>query len=256
MSTIMPVFSWSTFKSLVVSKEVRPQYYETNTNYEVFFDEGNYVWSIGLLKGDSDCMDFETNYKSSWNLPVSSRDSDGANIFRNKAAKKGWSYAIIPIEFETSRRQTSTTFYSKLADGTDRSDITLKCYDANDAEVTTDGALDVNWATIVKTVIEFEPTYDYEVIGGYIRTLNDITSDIRLWIIAVPDIAAPSGSKEMVGGLNLNFLKPENSFNVDGRVSKYLTYSSTYHTNKLRFIFKYPAGTHESIVINIEHYRP
>lgn len=181
-------------------------------------------------------------------------DADGAAIVRNKAATKGWTYTVIPIELETSRR--SNYLYSKLVDGTDRSGITLKTYNAQDEEVTTDGLANINWTTICKTVIDFEPTYDYEVIGGYIRTINDISADIRLWIVAVPDISAENGgSKEMVGGLNLNFMKPENVFNVDGRASKYLTYSATYHTNKLRFILKYPAGTNERITINIEHYR-
>lgn len=181
-------------------------------------------------------------------------DDDLATIVRMKAAKAGWTYSMVPIEFETARRSTSV--YSKLADGTDRGGITLKAYDAQDAEVTTDGIAGANWETIVKTVIDFEPTHDYEVIGGYVRSINDITTDIRLWIIAVPDIAAGSGgSKEMVGGLNLNFMKPENVYNVDGRVTKSLTYSAQNHTNKLRFIFKYAAGTHETLSLNIELYK-
>jgi len=56
--------------------------------------------------------------------------------------------------------------------------------------------------------------------------------------------------------INLKFLTPGNVYEVDGRVAKYLTYSATYHTNKLRFIFTYPAGTSETLAMTLEYYRP
>lgn len=181
------------------------------------------------------------------------KDSESAPITRIKAARKGWTYGAIPIEFETSQLDS---LYSKEVDGTDRSGITLKFYDGNDDEITEEGLLEVNETNIVKTVIDFEPPYDYEIIGGALRLESDITtSDCRLWIIAVPDIPAPTGSKEMAGGINLKFLAPENSFAVDGRVSKYMTYDATYHTNKLKFIFIHDAGMKKKIHITIELYK-
>lgn len=251
----MPVNSWSSFKSLVTDKDLRPQYKETNNSYDIHAIEGGFVWSITLLKNDGDDVtDFEDNHKDIYNTSVSSLDLDGALVVRQKAAKKGWHYAVTPIEFESARRSTSV--YSRTSDGTDRDGVTLKVYDDEDEEITEDGVDYANLAVAVKTVIDFEPEYDYEVIGGFIRSINDISSDIRLWIVAVPDIPEMyGGSKEMVGGLNLNYMKPENVFNVDGRVSKYLTYNATYHTNKLRIILKYPAGTNEKLAVHIEHYK-
>lgn len=254
---IKKLVTWSELKDFFIDRGLFLQYIEDSNIYHLYASDSYLTLEHMMDKNPSDSTDlddFEDNYKAAANTAISQIDTDGAHIVRLKAAKKGWTYSVVPIEFETSRR--SNLLYSKLADNTNRSGITLKVYDANDVEVTTDGLLNANWATITKTVIDFEPTYDYEVIGGYIRTLNDITMDIRIWIVAVPDIDAGSGgSKEMIGGLNLNYMKPENVFNVDGRVSKSLKYDATYHTNKLRMILRYPAGTHEFICINLEHYK-
>jgi hypothetical protein len=124
-------------------------------------------------------------------------------------------------------------------------------------EITTAGEGGANLATATKTILDFEPPHDYEIIGGSLRTVTSIDTDMRLWIVAVPDIsAAYGGSKEMASNINLRYLTPGNVYDVDGRVSKYLSYNATYHTNKLRFIFTYPAGTTEELSITLEHYKP
>lgn len=249
--------SWPEFKNFINTKETPFQYFETTGYYRLIAFDGFFSVQCELDKTPSDTTqldDFETNYKPEANKNIWQYDSDGAAIVRQKAAKKGWTYGAVPVEFQTSR--LSDTLYSKTHDDVSRSWITMKAYNASDVEVTTPGIANVNYATIVKTVIDFEPTYDYEIIGGFIRTINDINQDIRLWIIAVPDVPAQyGGSKEMVGGLNLNYMKPENIYFVDGRVTKLLAYNATNHTNKLRFILKYPAGAFESISINIELYK-
>lgn len=197
-------------------------------------------------------VDFETNFKPIPNL-VAQEDTDGATIVRVKAARRGWTYGAIPIEFITSE---IGSLYSKTLDGQDRAGITLKFYNSQGQEITDQGLLEINETGIVRTVVDFEPPYDYEVIGGVLRIGSDIAFDCRFWIIAVPDIPAGSGgSKEMAGGINLKFLAPQQSFHVDGRVSKTLVYSPTLHTNKLRFIFEHLAGTKTAIHINIELFR-
>jgi hypothetical protein len=182
-----------------------------------------------------------------------SKDTDGAQIVRVKAAKKGWTYGSIPIEFKTAE---IGSMYSKTADGVDRPGVSLKFFDNTGAEITTEGLSEINETTIIRSIVDFEPPYDYEVIGGTLRIGTDIAFDCRLWIIAVPDIAAPNGSKEMAGGINLKFLAPQQILQVDGRVSKTLTYNASLHTNKLRFIFEHQAGTKTDIHINIELFRP
>lgn len=252
----MYTVTWSVFKSMVDAKGLLTQYIDIYDSYYLKAFDGPFEIRCIIPKtspASSDQTDFETNYKNTANSRLSQFDSDGANIVRVKAAKKGWTYAAIPFEFNTS---SLTAPYSKTVDGSDRPGISLKLYNSSNVEITVPGVLNVNLGTATRTVIDFEPPYDYEVIGGSIRTLTDILVDMRLWIIAVPDIPAGSGgSKEMAGGINLRYLSPGNVYQVDGRVSKLLAYDATYHTNKLRLIFDYPAGTVETLSVVMELYR-
>jgi len=176
-------------------------------------------------------------------------DNDKAQIVRVKAAKRGWVYSAISMEFCTGAINTK---FSEDADGNDRDWISIKYYDGYDQEVT-----EVEFeSTIVKTVVDFMPPYDYEVIGGSLRTLASIENDLRLWIIAVPDIPISfGGSKEMASGINLKFMSSGNVYDVDGRVSKMLVYDPIYKTNKLRLLFKQPPNTREYLSVVIELYR-
>jgi hypothetical protein len=184
---------------------------------------------------------------------TANRDTDGAMITRNKAAKKGWTFCSLPFEFETAR--LSDALFCQDSSGATRPFVTLKAYNANGEEVTSPGLAGINYTTIVKTVIDFEPPYDYEVIGGDLRTLTPITEDVRLWLVAAPDIPAPNGSKEMGGGINLKFLTPSNVWSVDGRVTKYATYHPVLHTNKIRLILKYPPGVNETLTVIVQLYK-
>jgi len=250
---------WTSFKEVVTAKQLSIHYIDTYDSYYLTAYDNRFEIRCQIPKvspASSDQSDFETNYKNldTTNMSLWQNDTDGAQIVRIKAAKKGWTYCAMPFEFQTAR--LSDTLFSQDNAGNTRNWITLKAYNAQDEEVTTAGLLNANYATIVKTVIDFEPPFDYEVIGGNMRTVTDITSDMRMWIVAVPDIPANlGGSKEMASGINLRYLTPGNEYIVDGRVSKFLTYNATYHTNKLRLIIKYPAGTNEFLSTVIEMYR-
>lgn len=251
--------TWTVLKALAAAKTTPVQYVDTSLGYyQVFITDNAVQFNTVIHKTDprsSDQVDFEDNYKDAniANTPVTQLDTDGAQIVRNKAAKKGWTFCSLPIEFETGR--LSDTLFSQDSEGNARSYITLKAYNAGGSEVTTPGLLNVNYGTIVKTVIDFEPPFDFEIIGGDLRTLTSIASDLRLWIVAAPDIAAPYGSKEMGGGINLRYMAPGNVFSVDGRVSKFAKYSASLHTNKIRLIFKYEAGLNEALQINVQLYK-
>jgi hypothetical protein len=178
------------------------------------------------------------------------KDGDDAILVRPKAAKTGWTYHLTAPEFKTSELNS---LYHKDVSGNDLGACTAKYYDINDVELTTQGSCDTD---CVKTVFSFEPTWDYEIIGGTIKTFNDITVDMRVWVIAVPDIpAAYGGSKVMVQGVNLKYIDPNNGIVADGRASKFMTYNATLHTNKLQVVIKHPAGTKEDIMIAFELYR-
>jgi hypothetical protein len=178
------------------------------------------------------------------------KDSDDAILVRPKAAKTGWTYHLTAPEFCTSK---VNSLYHKDVTGSDLNYCIVKYYDAAGTELTTQGSCDTD---CVKTVFSFEPTWDYEIIGGTIKTIGSVTEDVRIWVIAVPDIpAANGGSKVMVQSVNLKFIDPNNGIEADGRASKYMTYNSTYHTNKLQLTVKHPAGHQEGIMMALELYK-
>lgn len=183
-------------------------------------------------------------------VDASPKDNDGASVTRPKAAKAGWTYHLTGPEFVTS---TINSLYHKDLAGNDLNESMVKFYDANNAELQTQQDCD---SSCVKTVFSFEPTWDYEIIGGTIKTFNDIVEDVRVWVIAVPDIsAAHGGSKIMAQSLNLKFIDPNNGIEADGRVSKYMAYSATLHTNKIQLIIKHPVGFKEPVTMILEVFR-
>jgi hypothetical protein len=181
---------------------------------------------------------------------VSAKDSEGAYVQRVKAAHTGWTYHLTAPEFKTSQLDS---IHSKDVAGNNLNYCTIKCYDAQNVELTTQESCNTD---SVKTTFTIEPPWDYEVIGGTIKTVNDVTENVRVWVIAVPDVPAEyGGSKVMVQGVNLRFIDPNNGIEVDGRTSKYMVYSATYHTNKLQLIVKHPAGHKEDIMIALELFK-
>jgi hypothetical protein len=242
----MKIFlEWTTFKLQIINKG-KLRFVDRDVMYLCYYND----LETSILKDSgSDQTDFETNYKSLANKSVENLDTDGAVILRPKAAKAGWTYFLCPIEFTTSKL---ASVVSKQADNTDRSGITYKIYNSSNVEIT-DSA---DEATATKTVVDFEPSYDYEVIGGQIQQHTKPTSDIRVWVIGVPDISeAYGGSKEMVGGVNLKYIDPTDKVSADGRVTKYLAYNATYHTNKLRLIIRHDAGIQHDLLLVLEMFK-
>jgi hypothetical protein len=176
-------------------------------------------------------------------------DTDGVPIQRIKASNSGWIYNLIPIEFTTSDLDSVC---SKHADGTNRAGITLKLYDDQDDEITSAE----NESDTVKTVVDFEPTYNYEIIGGSCRQMDTPTSAIRVWVVAIPDVpSANGGSIEMIGGINLQYIDPADKVDADGRAATFMAYNATYHTNKMRIILTHPAGTNHNLMVLLETFK-
>lgn len=177
-------------------------------------------------------------------------DADGSPFSRIKAAPSGWSYQMCGFEFESSKLNSIIeTGY----DGTEEGFTTIKFYDSNDVELTTQVEIDLS---CVRTEIHWEPTFDYEMIGGELRHLTQPISDIRLWVMAVPDIPEGSGgSKLFVNGINLRYIGADDQVKADGRASKRLTYNATYHTNKLCLRFRHAAGVKHKMMMVFEFFR-
>lgn len=247
----MQEVTWTFIKAQSDTRRIPLQYTETSNVYEIYLFDGSFHLHCTLDKNSTDTTDlddFETNYKSIAN--VTTTDQDGSIIVRSKAAKKGWTYHLSGIEFETS---VLSSIVHNNVDGNALSCATIKLYDNTDTEITTQASANLN---CVKTVIEFEPTYDYEIIGGTIKTVSNTIGDYRIWVVAVPDLTpAQGGSKVMVENLNLKFVDPNNGVQADGRASKLMTYNATYHTNKLQLTVKHPAGGKEKMLLALELFR-
>lgn len=250
---------WTDFKAFAAAKGLSIQWIEDSKFYYLKAFDGAFSVECEIDKNPSDSTDltdFVNNYKSisTTNLPLTQLDTDGAQVVRPKAAKKGWSFWAVPIEITTST--LTGTLYCKDAAGTDIPGITCKIYNGSNAEITTAGLLDANLNTCVKTVLDFEPAFDYEIIGGALRLNSNPSQDVRMWLIGAPDIPAIyGGSKEFASGINLKFLATDGSFDIDGRVTKYIKYDAATHQGKLRILLKHPAGASVNMQFVIHLYR-
>ncbi len=250
--------TWTKLKSLIIDGGLPYRFLDNGGGfYRIFAVDNPFQYECLICQdGGPDQLDFEANFKDKSDISIAQIDVDGAEIVRVKAAKKGWTYGAISTEFTTS--VVGGNLYCKLSDGkTNRGWGIISTYDIDNNIVTTPdpGDNSIN-NTIVKTVLDFEPNVDYEIIGGELRTAQTITGDLRLWIIAAPDVpASVGGSKEMAGGINLKYLTPGNVYSVDGRVTKLLSYNATFHTSKIRLILLHPPGLQEQLSIVFEIYR-
>jgi hypothetical protein len=175
------------------------------------------------------------------------KDSDNANLYRLKMAPSGWTYQLASLEVTTSLLSSGV---SLNYDNSNRNDLTLKFYDSSMTELTTQPTID---SSCVVTVFDFEPLFDYEIIGGFVTIAETPTSDVRMWVIGVPDIPASyGGSKIMANGPNFRFTQ---TVKTDGRVAKRMTYDAAYHTNKLRFIVRHPIAERHNFMLNLEYYK-
>lgn len=202
--------------------------------------------------GSSDITDVAKAINFLKEVSPAQRDSDGALLSRTKITTSGWHYQLHGIEFETSKL---SSIYSKKADNSNYGFGTIKFYElVNDVETEITGQnlnqdyLDIN---CIKTIIDWEPNHDVEMIGGMFKQINIPSEDVRLWVVGVPDVPeAYGGSKPFCVNINLKFMGVEEGVRVDGRAAKYMTYNDVYHTTKLRLIFRHPAGfKHKALMI-------
>lgn len=245
--------SWTDFKTTVGTNKTRIRYVDRDTFYLLkFIDDTSSIFTTSILKDSgNDQTDFENNYQSLANTSyLAPQDTDGSPLARNKITKSGWHYQLHSVEFSSSKRAID---YSKNVSGSDIGFCTMKAYDDQDAEITSDE----NLVNAVKTIISWEPTHDYDIVGSFLFQLSTPTENLRMWCIGVPDVSSQyGGSKPFVeGGINLKFLDTNESLKVDGRAPKTMTYSSQYHTNKFSLIFKHPAGYTHSMMLVFELFK-
>lgn len=263
----MPLIpDWAKFKAIcITAKGLAIQFSEVDDRYMIIGPDKNGInWFIDVFKTipdpnnpggtiqNPDAVDFEANVKPTANGKIDNvqLDSDGAPMSRTKVAPSGWNFQYRGVEFSTS---TLASVVNKDGLNADLSDATLKLYKADGTLITDQGVAD---SDCVRTQIDIEPPYDIYIAGGKLKFVEQPTVDVRIAVIGVPDVPAQyGGSKHFVQNVNLKFISAVDGVNADGRAAKWLQYSATNHTNKIRFILYHPAGHKMPISTFLELYR-
>lgn len=181
------------------------------------------------------------------------KDTDGAPLTRTKITQTGWHYQCHSIEFTTSKLNSG---YNKDSSGAGLGFLTVKYFDSNGTELTAGTQAELD-SSCVMTRIDWEPTYDIEVIGGVLYQPTAPSSDVRLWVTAIPDLTVAQGGSVPFcqGGLNLKYMGTGEIYDIDGKTPKLLPYSATYHTNKFRIICRHDAGVQTAAMLVFKVFR-
>jgi len=179
-------------------------------------------------------------------------DEQGRQITRIAAGQKGWVYFAHPIEFETSQLNS---LYEKTSAEAARNICTLKFYDVNNVELTTQQDID---SSCVKTRILFKPQYDYELIAGSLQQIEAPASDVRIWVLGgIVDLGGPY-VKEFAGGINMRFYGSNEAVKTDGRAAKYMAKDIAgvpFQANQLEVVVRHSVGFKHKLLLMLEYFR-
>lgn len=241
---------WSDFKTFVDDRKVPIHESSLGSDYLLEAFDGPVYRECKVSAGSADHTDYTTNYQAAANISMT--DSNGIMLSRVKVTESGWAYQAHTVEFETG---VLSSLYNKDHTEADLGLATLKCYNSSGTEMTTQ----LN-ATLgaVETVIDWEPDFDYEIIGGTFYQANVPATDVRMWVIAAPDIPAAYGGSVhfLEGGINLKMIGSSQSINTDGRTSKKLIYVEGTGSTKLRLVVRHGIGVTAPILIRFDIFRP
>lgn len=243
----MIMITWDQFKNI----------FDTSKCYFTSINLGNYYYILckdTMLychvaitdPANEEQTEYENNYYQFANKNI--YDNSGRSLARIAIAESGNGISCHAFEVETSKLGS---FFSKIDDNsTDCEGFTFKLYKDDSSEITQES--DEQYCVLTEVI--FEPTYDYEAIGGTIHHMAKPTSAVRVYLTAIPDV--PAYTKYMCkGGLDMRYMEASEHFVLDGRAPKLLQYDENYHTNKLRFRFYTEPGYNHKLCIRIEYYK-
>ena len=177
------------------------------------------------------------------------KDSDGALLSRVKYTRTGWQFHKMGVEFTTSKLGSIVNTDDQ---GNNLGFGVIKLYDTNGVEITDQA----NEGNAVKTIVDIEPTFDYEIMGGSLKQISRPTMPVYAYVIAVPDVPKVlGGQKDFICCLNLEFIGDLDSVDADGRTAKLLQYDATYHTNKIRVVMNHNAGYQHRAMMVLELFK-
>lgn len=265
--TVRPV-SWEEFKVALTTKAAPFQSEDDGNLITVWFYDGPEVFMCTLWKtnipqvlldngfdveaNDDAVREFNTSYRSLANAPVVPKSKDGRVASRTLIANRMTTFKKRVMMLTTS--SPSSVHNINPVTGVSYNDTLVRCYDV------AGNLLNGNYTFCVKTVIDWEPAYNYEVVGGAVDVpaslINSATSEWFVSAVGVPDLPPEMfGSIDYISETCIEALA-NNRIESDGRAISYMPYryGGIPGTNKLRFIIKHPAGQAKRFQFHIDHY--
>lgn len=178
--------------------------------------------------------------------PTQLLDEDGAILTRPKMATLGRHYQLHGMMFTTA---DEGSLKQPDAMGIDRAYGTSSFYD--DSGIQVSGV--ENMHKVCQTVVDWEPPFDYEIMGGMFHQNGSPNSELILNVVALPDIPASAGGNvEFVLATDLRFIGPDAGLHILGHTTSELKYDPNLHTNKIRMCLHHGSGVQHNMYIGFE----
>ena len=239
--------SWSEFKDFLNNSKLSWIYVDQpGGDYITYASYDGFTLSSYLRSGEADHTEFEASWKSLGNQPLKDKDSTGREVVRSAATIKGWHYQAHAVEFQTSVLNST---YNKDVNGNDLGFASIKFYDSNNVELTTQVDVDAN---CVKSVLTWNTNHDFEMISGQLRQIERQTSDIYMYVqaqvLVAPSVYIPIPFTQ--GGINMRYIGADEPLMTDGRASKLITSNDYFEV-----VCKHDAGVKHKMTIIFETYK-
>ena len=199
------------------------------------------------------------------------KDPEGRQFTRNVVTEPNWHYSPRSLDFYTAKRNSlynrshhcgALNNDATIDASPDMGDGWLKFYDATNTLLVQDGGeSDEDFqirltANCCKTVLEFEPDFNYDVLGAKLQFRNPPSDRAYFWFVAAPDVPEAYGGNVvfMGGGMNISFFSDKGYFECDGKSVSRVTYDGTYHSGKVALITKHGVGVQIGVQLILQFY--
>jgi len=193
-------------------------------------------------------------------------DGDNRPLYRGVITEPEFHYSPRSLDFYTCK-YNSLFNRSHYGDGTidgspDLGDAWCSYYNASNVELTkgeSESAEDFQvrlTANCTKTIMYFEPSFDYDVVGAKLQFRNIPSDRAYFWFVAAPLVPAEYGGNVvfMGGGMNISFFNERDTFECDGKTVSKISYDSVYHSGMIGLIVKHNVGVQIGIQLIYQFY--
>jgi hypothetical protein len=172
-------------------------------------------------------------------VAVINRDPDTEGLMMSpKYAPNGWHQQLFETEFTTSKLNS---VHEKDWMNNDIGWSVIKFYDANDNELDTQDDIDLY---CVRSDLAWMPTKDYMIKAGFIAQVSAPNENVYAWCLGADLIPAYGGPQAVFceGGINLDYVNSRERIGLNGVAGTRLDYNGGIGSNRIRFVFRHPAG--------------